>query len=93
MILKTSKEEAIAHEIWDILYKNFKDLIEDKSFINTLHFEVINDFYDKNVFFSYVLKQETNIQKVEIALMAIGIYKEFIDNSNHDKKRYLAVWI
>ncbi|MGN6647358.1 MAG: hypothetical protein ACTHJT_12605 [Cytophaga sp.] len=92
MILKISKEETIAHEIWNILYKNFKELIEDKAFLNTLNFEIINDFHNKNVFFSYVLKEDTSIQKVEIALMTIGIYKEFIDNSNPGK-RYLAVWM
>ena len=82
-----SKEENIGFAIYEILNKNLDDLLADN-----IHFEIINDFNSKNVFFSYALKLDTNIREVEKTLMNIGIHKQFINKSNNDKKQYLAVW-
>lgn len=98
MWMGLSTEEAIAFEIYQILndynskIKGYNDFHFDKSILDDFHFEIVNDFYDKNVLFSYVLKEDTNINNIEFHLMTIGIKKEFTDKSNLDSKRYLAVW-
>jgi len=88
-----TKEENLALLIYDTLHNNFGDTITNKEFLNNFHFEIVNDFYHKNVFFSYVLNPQTktNIENIEICLMRIGIEKKFIDKSS-DGKKYLAVW-
>ncbi len=88
-------EEDLAFEIWLSINNRINKAhlpINDHSFINELNFEIISDFYNKDVLFSYVLKEDTNITYIEFHLMSIGIKKNFIDNSNFESKRYLTVW-
>ena len=92
-----SKEENIAFTIYQVLNdynskkKGYNDFHFDKSILEAFSFEIINDFNNKHVLFSYVLKPDTNIRNIEIHLMTIGITREFVDKSVSDKKRYLAV--
>lgn len=88
-----TKEQNLALLIYDTLHNNFGDSITNKDFLKDFHFEIINDFYHKNVFFSYVLNPQTktNIKNIEICLMQIGINRTFIDRSK-DGKKYLAVY-
>src|SRR4051812_32257007 len=89
-------EEDIAFEIWiatnNRFRKNAQLSVLDNSFLKELNFEIINDFYNKDVIFSYVLKDRVNIRNIELSLMALGIQKQFSDKSVPDKKQYLAVW-
>ena len=95
-----SKEEDIAWEIWISInryYSKQKGYITSefpKSILENFCFEILNkeSIIGKNVLFSYVLKPDTNVKAVEIALMTIGIYKRFKYDANFDTKKYLAVW-
>jgi hypothetical protein len=94
-----SHPESLAWEIYKSVdnfqrtYKGFESLDLDKEILSDLNFGIINDFYNKNVLISYVLKPDTNVIEVELHLMFLGINKEFVDKSIRGKKRYLAVWI
>lgn len=87
MKIMTSTEENIAYQIHQAI-KQF-----DKSIIDDLHFEILNDFYYKNAIFSYVIKSKsTNIKNIEFYLTLFGIKKYFIDKSSPIQKQYLIVW-
>lgn len=91
--------ENLALEIYQTIdsfqkeQKGYSSLELDKEILTNLNFEIVNDFYDKNVLISYVLKPSTSIIEIELHLMFLGINKEFLNNSNPNKKRYLTVWI
>lgn len=88
-------EEDLAFEIWFSINNRINHLhlpINDHSFLDELNFEIISDFYHKDVLFSYVLKEKVNIPNIEISLMAIGLSRNFTDKSIPDQKKYLAVW-
>jgi hypothetical protein len=90
-----SIEEDLSFEIWLSINNRINQSclpINDHSFLNSLNFEIISDFYNKDVLFSYALKEQINIRNIEISLMSIGINKTFKDNNNLDRRRYLAVW-
>ncbi len=82
-----SKEENLANEI--LLSINNRISLAD---FNNLHFEIISDFYNKDILLSYVFKNNICITKVEECLSDIGINRKFVDNSNPNQKRYLAIF-
>ncbi len=82
-----SKEENLANEI--LLSINNRISLAD---LNNLHFEIISDFYNKDILLSYVLKNNICISKVEECLSDIGINRKFVDNSIPNQKRYLAIF-
>jgi hypothetical protein len=93
-----SMEEHLAFEFYIVISK-FNSKLKgchfskiDKSILGELNFEIVNNFYNKNVLISYVLRNNTNIKKVELALKTIGIDVKFSDKSDLDKKRYLVIW-
>lgn len=65
----------------------------NKKILNDLNFEIVNDFYNRNVLISYVVKSDTDIQEIENCLLKIGVDKKFINKSNPKKKQYLTVWL
>lgn len=90
-----SIEEDLAFEIWLSINSRINKAhlpINDHSFLSELNFEIISDFYNKDVLFSYVIKEGINITNIEIGLMAIGINKTFIDKGLVNHKKYLTVW-
>ncbi len=73
-------EERRARDIYGFITERNLDFKE-------LHFEIIDDCFNKNVRFTYRPKQDFNVRFLEICLATFGIRKTFLKNG----KKYLVL--
>jgi hypothetical protein len=99
----SSSEEWKAYEIYLALnkyysfIKGFTTLSFPKELVNDFYFEILNkdDMAGKNNIITISYNRDNpklDLHLLNLHLMTLGIYREFIDKGSLENRRFITVW-